>query len=244
MLTRLKSVWDTYSNPDNIIIYQMGKVGSSSLEKSIPNSIHTHMMYGNSPCHVHLDQRRRGLKKAVGFIGDSIKRAAVMQRDEIKIITPIREPAARNVSMFFQDLAHWIYHYCDLGNHDNRFDDSRFLEKVFQDAFDHKYALDWFDTEFRRFTGVDIYATPYNKEQGYMEIRQGKFHILIIDSKRIKENISIIETFSGRKIDIQDSNIADNKWYGLLYKEFKKNFDMERYKNSLQSHRFYEKFYT
>lgn len=243
MLKKIMPVWKKFKNEKNIIIYQMGKVGSSSLENSIKGSIHTHMFFGNSPCHVHLRQRRSGIKKYSGKIGDAIKVTALKRRKIIKIITPIRDPADRNISMFFQDLAHWIYFHTGKGNHDSRFEGDDYLKTVFKESFDHEYALNWFDIEFRRLTGIDIYSYPYDKEKGIATINKGKFSVLVLDSNKIEDNIPLIEEFAQQKITLKNTNTAERKWYGDIYKKFKSEFDIEHYREKLKTHKFYKKFY-
>ena len=245
MFKKFFDVWREYSNPKNILVYQFGKVGSTALEKSLPGSIHTHMLYGNSPCHVHLAQRRQGIKKIYGFFGDFIKRLAISRRDEIKIVTIVREPVARNVSMFFQDLSHWIYHYVGLGNHDNRFTGPEYLEDVFYKSFDHSYINRWFSDEFQRFTGIDLVSEAFDVDKGYKVIKNGKFNVLVIRYESFSKLSAAINEFIGVNIEMDESNIGDDKWYGPLYKEFKRSYaPSSEYMNEMYSYPYVKNYYS
>lgn len=105
MLSRIKNKLNYYLNSENIIIYQMGKVGSTSLEKSLPNSFHTHTLYAKEPNPLSTSFYKSSfvLKTRYFLIRNLIKR-----RRKIKIISVVRHPLERNFSMFFHDLPEWL----------------------------------------------------------------------------------------------------------------------------------------
>lgn len=245
MINRLKSIWQEYSDKDNILVYQFGKVGSTALQTSIPNAIHTHALYGNFPCHIYSSQQRKGLNWFFGYFGDFIKRVAIRRRKEIKIIVIVREPISRNISMFFQDLAHWIYHYAESKNFDNRFSGDDYLENVFYESFDHNYINYWFDKELSRFVGFDVLGERLNPDVGYSRIKKGKFDILICQQENIGVWHKALKEFNDIDLELINNNVGDNKWYGDIYKKFKKSFvPSQSYIDKAYSSKYVEKIYS
>lgn len=243
MISRFKKIWARYSDEDCVLIYQLGKVGSSSIENAIPNSIHTHTLYGNAPCHVYMAQQRRGFKRLVGKIGDMVKRIAIHRRKSVKIITLIREPVDRNISMYFQDLAHWIYSYAENGDDNTRSNDTMFLHNVFNASFDHFYFDRWFDNEIKKLTKIDVFSEVFPSDMGWKEFRNGKFSLLLIESTKLTNNEGVISQFIGKEITLTKANNGSEKWYGPLYDKFKVQFDRKSYKEKLLMTKYYQHFY-
>jgi len=243
MISRFRKIWARYTDDECILIYQLGKVGSSTIENSIPNSIHTHTLYGNAPCHVYMAQQRRGIKKLIGWLGDTVKRIAIHRRSRVKIITLIREPVDRNISMFFQDLAHWIYSYAENGDDNTRSNDTMFLHNVFNTSFDHFYFDKWFDNEIKRLTKIDVFSEAFPSDIGWKEFRNGKFSVLLIESKNLINNEGIISQFIGKEVTLKNANSGSGKWYGPVYNKFKIQFDRKSYKEKLSNTKYYRHFY-
>jgi hypothetical protein len=229
-----------------VLIWQMGKVGSSTLAASIPNAMHIHTLYSNSPCHVHLAQRRNGFtQKLKGWAEDFLIRFYIKKRPTIKIITLVRSPFERNVSMLFEDLEYWMYLFAGKGNHDSTIRQNEdYLERVFYEAFDHEYGLTWFDKEIFRFTGIDVYAHPFDKNKGYSRIAMGRFDILILSSDKIDENEELISDFCGQEIKLTRANDGGRKWYAPVYKNFKTDVKFrDSYKDNIMQSKFYRHFF-
>lgn len=169
----------------NIIIYQMGRVGSKTIEYSLKER-------GLSPFHVHTlnhDARKKYDKVMSKYKQGSqiyLKYKKKLTEIELlqekirtdtgkrwKIITLVREPVGRNVSLFF--------HY--LRNRDRKrlekLDSINALKKYFikKDTLDglnyHNTPLQWLDDEMKEVFGIDVYQTHFPCEKGY-EIYTGE----------------------------------------------------------------------
>lgn len=104
-----KSQIKTFKDSDNILIYQMGKVGSTTLLESIPNSMHFHTLYDRKYCQFYQDVAvQNGYKKLKSNFINKIKVLYFQKRKKIKIITLVRNPFERDVSHYFQDLQFWL----------------------------------------------------------------------------------------------------------------------------------------
>ncbi|MDH3380722.1 MAG: putative capsular polysaccharide synthesis family protein [Gammaproteobacteria bacterium] len=69
---------------------------------------------------------------------------------------------------------------------------------VFLERYVHTRPLTWFDAEFRPMLGVDIFATPFPRERGYATIDQGRVRVLILKAELEDEvKASAISEFLG-----------------------------------------------
>lgn len=249
MIKRLLSEWKAYADKENVLIYQMGKVGSTSLEQAMPGSIHLHTLFFGWPTHRPPSPRRNTIgKKIRGAIYDAVRRRAIRSRENIKIITLVRDPYARNVSDFFQGLTYWMFCYVFYSGTrvDTRANsDETLVYNAFDTVYDHDYALTWFEKEFKRMTGIDVYQYDFNKYDGWSIIKKGKYEILIIKLEKIKEVWQVIEEFAGKKLEYTNSNTASAKWYKNIYVNFISNYKpAPQYLNRLYNSRLVKHFYT
>jgi hypothetical protein len=240
-------LFDEFKNTNNILIYQMGKVGSTSLEASLPGSIHTHTLFGN----YFLPKDAKLGRNGEGFLGwlqmcgeDLIKRYAIKKRKNIKIITLIRNPIDRDVSMFFQDLPEWLVYHKKLHKYDARLENSSMLNDVFNLTYDASFGLEWFDKELKRFTDIDIYDYEYEQDKGFLKITKGKYEILLIEMNKINAVEGVLSDFSGLDVNVSQGNRGEAKWYGDAYKSFKTDFKPSaEYLSAVNSSKFYTHFY-
>jgi len=246
MIKRLLADWKKYRDEDSILIYQMGKVGSTSLEESIPSSIHMHRLYNINHNHVFYSPRGKSIiHRLVGAMFDGMRRMAIKRRKKIKIITLVRDLYARNTSAFFQNFAFWVMEYSGKVTEELRKDNTSFVHEVFENAFDHDYPLTWFDKELGKFTGINILDYPFDKQKGWARIQKGKYDILVIKLESIDNAKEAIEEFAGVKLDLKSANISDYKWYGPVFKDFKNNYiPKETYLDRLYNSGISQHFYT
>jgi len=231
-MNRHKLLIAKYSAPETIFIYQMGKVGSTTLEKSLPNAVHIHAFYSkNHSCPVRLQGLAKfGLKhfiyRAEQEVVDYLLRRAFKQRKNTKVITLVRQPMRRNISMFFHDLDAYLYaaHTNCLNSRNaplpTRLQSKSILLDVFDCEFDHNYALNWFDIEFLPMTGIDVYKHPFDTEQGYGLITEHQLEILCLRTDKLSDNVDVLSEFIGKEVELFSANKADEKWYGEIYQQF------------------------
>jgi hypothetical protein len=69
---------------------------------------------------------------------------------------------------------------------------------VFLERYIHTRPLTWFDAEFRPMLGVDVFATPFPRERGYATVDQGRVRVLILKTELDDEvKASAISEFLG-----------------------------------------------
>lgn len=206
----------------SVLVYQMGKVGSSSIEASLPNAAHLHTLYANPPCDEVLRvERPTVVMKLFGVLYDWLRRVAVYRRGEVKIITVIRSPVERNVSMFFQDFPFWYLKYRRVCPTVSRFSDEAMINDMYEKVFPHDYVDTWFDKEIRRLTGIDVYEKPFDLEKGVVFFEKGKYRLLLLEMTKIESCWPVVEEFVGQKLTLTSVNKGDHKWYAPIYRKHK-----------------------
>ena len=193
---------------EEVLVYQMGKVASSSIRKTLQKS-------GFKVRHFHYFNwdfigQEKSTKSALGI--DDIK------AQKVKIVTLTRDPVARNISAFFQNIEVFT------GPSAAETDVSQLIE-AFLSKYHHLIPLNWFDEEFRTYTGVDVYEHKFDKDLGYSKILQDDVQVLLIKSE-VSDTTKLLALNNflcggGRQISkMETSNQALDKTYSVLYKKF------------------------
>jgi hypothetical protein len=219
----LRRSFRRYRDEDTILIYQMGKVGSTSLAKALGDrAIQIHNFYPrNEPCSRRPLYRSGLHKKPLQWAFYHVIRRAIRRRRTLKIITLVRDPIGRNVSMYFHDLHYWLAYYFSEVRPDRvgRADMNTLID-CFRETFDHTYPLDWFDKELKRLTGIDVYEHAFDRATGCTKIDRDGVSLLVIQTEKLRECWHAVEEFCGRKLELREDNRSARKWYGTLYASF------------------------
>ena len=260
-IKRTKKAFD-----EGVVIYQMGKVGSSTIISSlnklnIPN-IQIHSL--DNPYDTWFPTKTKGWNpfsiqyvpsysfswKIKRILRNKIIKTILNDRlksknnKKIKIITLVREPISREISRFFQNLHVLIYHSIYIMRNDNTIHND--LIKLFEIYNNKRSTITYFDIEFRKFLKIDIYDFPFDKNKGYGIIQKKNLEILILKLEKLNELQEIIGKFLELKtFELISSNQAKTKWYGPLYKEFIKNYvPNEDYLNLVYESKYMKHFYS
>lgn len=205
-----------------IVVYQMGKVGSSSVTESLKlacvnHVFHVHRMNPDNIQRVrkeYLDNNQRPLDEKVG---ERLYRSIVERRRKAKFITLVREPISRNISAFFQNFMRFT---------GAEYDDADYtveeLVEIFIRDYKHSVPSTWFDVEMKQTLEIDVYEYQFPKEKGYLSIKKGNFELLIL---KLEVDDSIKESAIAQFIDKEDfrlirSNVAKEKNYFQTYRDF------------------------
>lgn len=219
-----RDIYRTWSDPQRILIYQMGKVGSTSLQAMVPGSIHLHNLYDNHPCPPRRDRHVAGWQQRLGRnASQAVRRLAIRRRRRIRIITLVRDPYQRNVSMFFQNLPHWLAAF-DGGQHSNRAGSTDLVARAFNEAFNHDYVAEWFDRELRRFTGIDVYDVGMAPDQAHARVTHRRFDLLVLRFERLADCTAALGEFLGTPVQLVHRNAGRDKWYACVYDEFRRTY--------------------
>ena len=219
----IRKVFPAKKASPKILIYQMGKVGGSSINYSLNkyglNGVYkVHRMNQENIKSVKINYIQNGMKPVLEP-GEWLYPKLVKVKQKIKIITLIREPIARNLSAFFQNYKLFLGKEYSEGQFN-----LQHLIETFINKYDHQVPLEWFDKEFKSVLNINVYNHDFNWNKGFINISTDKYESLILkceisDSRKEKaiENFLKIENFN-----IQNANIGEKKVYSNDYKNFVK----------------------
>ena len=165
----------------------------------------------------------------------------------LKVICPIREPIARDVSAFFNFHVQYRPHLFAKT-------DLRELEKLFladswpADAItNHSFALNWFDEHFKPLTRIDIYKQPFPIDRKWQIYRRGFTRVLVyrVDLKR-SEQTKLISRFLGIQMEkIRPRNTTKTKTPAEPYSRFRESIKLpEQYIRRMHDSRFAQHFWS
>jgi len=197
--------------PD-VIVYTMGKVGSSTVSASI-NAAGLYCLDAHVLEPDRLSNRLKTYlqaappQKAPPHIFDSLRahNAIVGATAAVKIITLIRHPVARNISAVFQNLPNAVE-----GD----------LDKILARLRSYRVRIpdDWFDKDFRPVIGIDVFAHSVDRNAQSYRFANEKFDVLMLKLEA-DDNVkaAAIGGFVGRPVVLTRVNEAKNKWYADKY---------------------------
>ncbi|MGF1583383.1 MAG: putative capsular polysaccharide synthesis family protein [Gemmataceae bacterium] len=200
--------WQRLRNAPPVLIYQMGKVASSSIYKSLVSSYPGIVLRSHHFGPTVDDWKVRHLYRC--FERGSLS---------LKVISLVREPVGRNVSAFFQCFER------DTGLPYAEFDGPpESLGELFLSHYRHHLPLEWFDQHILHNFGIDVFTTPF-PERGYETYMAEKVELLVMKAEledSCKAKI-LREFLSGNlgEFSLITRNVSRNKDYGQLYQEFR-----------------------
>jgi len=233
---RLKYWTSPLYQHDPLVIYQMGKVGSSTMERTLTGYqlnrpifrahalVAQHMQIGRDELGISAAAyyQRSKLEADSYYLAREIARARKQQRGQWRFITMVRDPVAQNISSFFQ-LIDMV-----LPNFDERLaNDGIEIEEVLE-VFLERYTPDcifnqWFDVELKRVLGIDVFAHEFDHQKGYRIYEEGCFSLLVLRLESLNECApAAFKEFLGLDdFQIVSANKAEDKAYSDLYSRFK-----------------------
>jgi hypothetical protein len=150
-----------------------------------------------------------------------------------KIISLTRDPIARNLSAFFENLEfkqmseQSKYRVkSDYYNIDPIILTGNDLEKLsilFFDRFKHDSPLDFFDRELKSVFGIDVYSSEFPKTKGYKIYSGEKADAIIIKLEYLNQCVQFAfkEFFNVENFTLIHTNIGKQKDYAAVYSQFK-----------------------
>lgn len=236
-----------FSSEGTVLVYTMGKVGSSTIVNSIRKAglmeVQPHSLtFSRRGSYFVLPEKNKTelAKDLYKTILMKIKVAVwkkLNQNKKIKVITLVREPISRNISAFFEQSHYISDDINELGVCE--------VERLFWKYANHDAPLRWFDDEIKKVFGIDIYCISLNKDK-YSIVSKNNVDILVLRLENLSSYESVIGDFLGKKnFKIINANIGTNKAYSHNYKKFKESISIPMsYINKMYNSNYMKHFYS
>ena len=246
-----------------LIIYQMGKVGSSTLVRSFRESgvdmdiFQIHFLTSEWIDIVD-DQYKNASKVHNKFILDEHWLASKFLNQKLaenknarwKVISLVRDPIARNISTFFQAFDVYFPEDAKKFSSDNAdlAGQSDELIDIFLNKFkEHEVPLNWYDIHIKPIFNIDIFATEFPISKGFQILKGENIDMLILRLEDLNTTASeAVDKFLGIKgFTIASANISKDKGYADAYSIFKDQINLpQKYIDNMYSSRFMNHFYS
>jgi hypothetical protein len=220
------------------LVYQMGKVGSQTVERTLQT-----LDIQSPVIHVHTlnpDQLKKAIAKERQSHGSHLPAhliaSSILVRKlrnglfPCRVITLTREPIARAVSFAFED---WKKKAPNALRENGAFDTDAVTEKVkrmLKNQAAHGDPSHWFDRELKEVLGIDVFAEPYDRMKGYTIIEGSKVSALVLRLEDMNRSLpDALSAFLGvekRRVDIRSENVGDRKWYADSLQHVKDRFTL------------------
>jgi hypothetical protein len=243
-----------YGIADPILVYQMGKVGSRSVYESL------RQLELNVPVyHLHIlnyfEVVEKGLTDLYGagaYTNTMLKQAKRLRAEidknpdrRLNIISLTRTPVTQEISAFFHRLDAHFPDYETRSQNISAFAAevaAYFATNTFSDI-----SANWFDLQVRQVFGLDVYATPFPRERGYVILEQGNLRMLVLRMEDLNRcATTALEEFLGiPDFRLTNSNVAESKPYGKIYQETMRRLQLSpEYIQHKHSTRYARHFYS
>jgi hypothetical protein len=235
------------SDAPMVIVYQMGKVASSSIYDALKNrsdccAFHTHTL-----SRTNIDARKQRTGDSFFApdkryrVSDALSKQVIQSRYPTKIITLIRDPFERNISAFFEN---------SKSVQQAKQADEPFIDELIQEylgSTNHLLPEKWYQNEFFNALDINIFEHSFDPVSGWATIQQGPYDVLILrttlsdeeKSKRIEDFLNI-EDFT-----MPRSNQTGDKALKHTYQRFKSSIVFpDSIGHSILQSRFTQHFFT
>jgi hypothetical protein len=232
------------------LLYQIGKVGSQTVHRTLGSIdsfdrpvIHLHSLrvplLKDVLAFRRLAARQAGAAGLAGppqprFARQGLEVARAIARDPQRswtVVTLVRDPVARDVSSFFQNLRS-IAPF-DLERRRRTTSPAAIAEELWP-RFAATYiereenpavmaGYDWFDDELKAVLGVDVYSSPFPHDLGYQVVTGSKARVLLIRVEDLdRVGLDALEEFLGIRFPrLVVANTVEEKAVGELSSAFK-----------------------
>jgi len=239
---KLKIKWAINQNKSFILIYQQGRVASTSVYESIKAMKFPYPLY-----HVHtlsianaeqeIKRAKKNNEKAyrhffVGkYLGKTIQNIKLTPSYKPwKVICIFRDPIDIMLSLFFLNIE---TNSEDLALYEDKEATLEYFQNLFESNDPAGWAIcKWFDDYFFSELGIDVYAYPFNVEKGYTVIKTAKFEVLLLRfeglSETYKSGAAELFNLDTSHFKLMHANIHKNDKYSDMHTHIKNNLRLSR----------------
>ena len=253
-----------------LLIYQMGKVGSSTIKRSLKYFdldrpvYHLHFLTKDRIYETEKDRKEFFRTEKYDLLRRPWLNEFLVKRldDQLmgqkwKCVTLTREPVSRNLSVFFENLELTALsevdsyeiksHYYKIPSTIIRMNNLEKLSSVFLEKVNHASPEQFFDKEIKGVLNVDVYNEEFPKQKGYIIIKGEIADILVIRLENLNNiaNQAFSEFLGISDFKLSNTNIGSQKDYAPLYSKFKKSIRFpKKYFDDVYNSKYMQHFYT
>ena len=209
-----------------ILIHQMGKVASTAIAEALRahpdmerwqvQNTHTLNSYNHAQKRWFFSRAGRTMPPELGT-GDYLLREVLPTDRPIHIISPFRDPVARNISSFFHSLDYYL-----PGVDRSQPVPTATLLDAFYARMRHEACVKWYFDEILEPFGIDVYATPFDHARAHQTYRSDRADLIIFpfDLPDPRKAALIAEFLGIAPFTLHRTNEAADRADAALYKRF------------------------
>ncbi len=237
-----------------ILVHQMGKVGPSSVVKSLRDLTsdisvyHTHFL-NYQRLNKQLQAYRQKGKKLPGHLKQSqgLHKLIADRKNNInwKVITLVREPISRNISAFFQNLDGFIPG-CLQQYRSGSISIEEIID-VFLVKYPHELPLNWLDWEIKSVFDIDVFSVDFPKSDGFFIFRHENVELLLLRLENLGESShkAFADFLEVESFVIKKNNLAQNKEYFEVYGKVRQSIVFpQEYIDKMYASKYVQHFYS
>ena len=237
--------WSIYKNKPFVLIYQQGRVASTSVYESVCAVNLPYPVF-----HVHTVSAQRAQKRiamakknktrvdrnlVVGrLVGEAIERNKGKNGSEPwKVISIFRDPISIIMSLHFMNIDRHLQGVSTGNGRIDKMAVMQHFERLFANDDPSGWAIvNWFDDVFLEELGVDVYSHQFEYKKGYTIINDLRFNILLLKFENLasafKYGAAKLLNVESQRLNLLHSNIHRDRRYDEVHKYVKKNFKLSR----------------
>lgn len=246
---------------DPILIYQMGKVGSTTVWQSLLHAYeeigiqvlirHAHALTDFDFLRQKVLQERPNPSSSLNSLAEYEKLRKYIDEDKTvhwNVVSLVRDPIARNIGTFFQNLSElipdWRQRYAD-----GQLSNDELQQWLIRTSTISDIPEQWFDQQVKQLPalGIDVYAENFPHEAGY-KIYPGnsRASLLLLRLENLNDCAArAMHEFLGLDgFSLHNANLGEEKEYAEIYRAFKNQPLPMEYVQKMYSTKFARHFYT
>ncbi len=192
-------------NDEIILVYQCGKVGSTTVSNSIKK-------FGRNVLHCHT-------LADIGENDDDLYK--ILNLKSGKIICLVRDPVAKAIAAMWE-CVNEMERY-------SREADFKEIERYFLSKNLAEEEFKWFDEQMNKYLKIDVFQYPFDQEKGYSIIKKDNIELLLLKLEKLNEMEDVIGEFLNiKRFQLYNTNIGMEKAYRFAIQEYKETVNISQ----------------
>jgi hypothetical protein len=200
------------------VVFSVAKTGSSAIAAGLraAGAGPVHHVHDLDPAHLEREEAEYRWTGRPWRIWDAqrVLRRPPTAEAPWRVVSIVRDPIAQTMSAFFQPGSRrgYLHPTATVTS----------LQSRFGDRLDH-LPLRWFDTHLEPALGIDVYATPFDRERGYQIITTPTVHLLLLRCEGLAVAPAALAELLDREqpVAVPRVNVGADKDYAELYEAFR-----------------------